>query len=338
MTNRISRRSVLRSSVAAALVSAVPVLSHAQELKYTPAVVGRPVPPRSAYGKRSTAAEVTAGMDLSGATALVTGCNSGLGLETMRVLALRGAHVIGAARTAEKAKTACDSVEGKTTPLVVELTDLPGIAAAADQVAAMDTPIDMLILNAGIMRLPELQLSNGVERQFAVNHVGHFLLTHHLLEHVIAAEAGRVVVVSSGAHRWAPEEGIQFDNLDGAQGYDPAEAYGQSKVANGLFSRELARRLADTSATSNSLHPGVIPTNLSRHLPERTYDMSNPMFKTIPQGTATQCYVATHPDLDRVTGYYFSDCNPAEPNHHMQDDAMAAKLWSVSEQLVADYL
>lgn len=338
MTNRISRRSVLRGSVAAALVSAVPVLSHAQDLKYTPAVVGRPVPPRSAFGKRSTAAEVTAGMDLSGATALVTGCNSGLGLETMRVLALRGAHVIGAARTAEKAKTACDSVEGKTTPLVVELTDLPGIVAAADQVAAMDTPIDMLILNAGIMRLPELQLSNGVERQFAVNHVGHFLLTHHLLEHVIAAEAGRVVVVSSGAHRWAPEEGIQFDNLDGAQGYDPAEAYGQSKVANGLFSRELARRLADTSATSNSLHPGVIPTNLSRHLPERTYDMSNPMFKTIPQGAATQCYVATHPDLDRVTGYYFSDCNPAEPDHHMQDDAMAAKLWSVSEQLVADYL
>lgn len=285
MKNGISRRGVLRGSVAAAVVSTVPVWSRAETLKYNVAVAGRPVPPPSAFDKRSTAEEVTAGMDLSGVTALVTGCNSGLGLETMRVLALRGAHVIGAARTAEKATTACDAVEGKTTPLVVELTDLPGIVDAADQVAAMDTPIDMLILNAGIMRLPELRLSNGVERQFAVNHLGHFLLTHHLLEQVVAAEAGRVVVVSSGAHRWAPEEGIQFDNLDGAQGYDPAEAYGQSKVANGLFSRELARRLADTSATSNSLHPGVIPTNLSRHLPERTYDMSNPMFKTIPQGT-----------------------------------------------------
>jgi len=338
MKNAISRRSVLRGSVAAALVSAVPVLSHGKDLNYKPAVAGRPVPPRSAFGKDSTAEEVTAGMDLAGATALVTGCNSGLGLETMRVLALRGAHVIGAARTAEKAATACDSVDGKTTPLVVELTDLPGIVSAADQVAAMDTPLDMLILNAGIMRLPELQLTNGVERQFAVNHLGHFLLAHHLLEQVVAAKAGRVVVVSSGAHRWAPEEGIQFANLDGAQGYDPAEAYGQSKVANGLFSRELARRLADTGATSNSLHPGVIPTNLSRHLPERTYDMSNPMFKTIPQGAATQCYVATHPDVDRVTGYYFSDCNPAEPNDHMQDDAMAARLWSVSEELVADYL
>lgn len=338
MTNRISRRSVLQTSVAAALVSAVPAWSHAADLNYKAAVAGRPVPPRSAFGKRSTAEEVTAGMDLTGRTALVTGCNSGLGLETMRVLALRGAHVIGAARTLEKAEAACDSVAGKTTPLAVELTDLPGIVAAADQVAALETPIDMLILNAGIMRLPELQLSNGVERQFAVNHLGHFLLTHHLLEHVIAAPAGRVVVVSSGAHRWASEEGIQFDNLDGARGYDPSEAYGQSKVANGLFSRELARRLAKTNATSNSLHPGVIPTNLSRHLPERTYDMSNPMFKTIPEGTATQCYVATHPELERVTGYYFSDCNPAEPNHHMQDDAMAAKLWSVSEELVADYL
>lgn len=202
----------------------------------------------------------------------------------------------------------------------------------------MDIPIDMLILNAGIMRLPELQLANGVERQFAVNHLGHFLLANRLLNQVIAAAAGRVVVVSSGAHRWAPDEGIQFDNLDGAEGYDPAQAYGQSKVANGLFSRELARRLAATNATSNSLHPGVIPTNLSRHLPDRTYDMNNPMYKTIPEGTATQCYVATHPDLDRVTGWYFSDCNPAEPSQHMQDDAMAAKLWAVSEELVADYL
>ena len=338
MKNYVSRRSVLQSGMAATLISAVPPMAFAEEFDYKPAVPGRQVPPKNSFDKTSTAEQVTAGMDLTGMTALVTGCNSGLGLETMRVLALRGAHVIGAARTAEKAEAACASVAGTTTPLVVELTDLPGIVAAANQVADMDIPIDMLILNAGIMRLPELQLSNGVERQFAVNHVGHFLLTRHLLDQVVAADAGRVVVLSSGAHRWAPEEGIQFDNLTGDKGYDPKEAYGQSKTANGLFSRELARRLADTNATSNSLHPGVIPTNLSRHLPERNYDMSNPMFKTIPQGSATQCYVATNSDLDGVTGYYFSDCNPAMPNDHMQDDEMAAKLWEVSEELVADYL
>ncbi len=333
----VSRRTVLQAGVATALASAVPSIVWADISDYKPAVPGTPVPPMSAFGKRSTAEEVTAGMDLAGKTALVTGCNSGLGLETMRVLTLRGAHVIGAARTLEKAEQACASVTGKTTPLAVELTDLPGIVTAAGKVADMGVALDMLILNAGIMQLPELQVVNGVERQFAVNHVGHFLLTMRLLDQVVAADAGRVVVVSSGAHRWAPQ-GIRFDNLDGSQDYDPREAYGVSKTANGLFSRELARRLAETSATSNSLHPGVIPTNLARHLPQRDYDMSNPMFKTIPEGTATQCYVATHPELAGVTGYYFDDCNPAMPNEHMQDDAMAAKLWAVSEELVADYL
>ena len=337
MMNPLTRRTILQAGVAAAVASAVPAISAAGISDYKPAVSGTPVPPSTQFGKRSTAEEVTAGMDLAGKTALVTGCNSGLGLETMRVLALRGAHVIGAARTLEKAEEACASVTGKTSPLAVELTDLPGIVAAADQVAAMDMPLDMLILNAGIMQLPELQLVHGVERQFAVNHIGHFLLTMRLLDQVVAADAGRVVVVSSGAHRWAPQ-GIRFDNLDGSQDYDPREAYGVSKTANGLFSRELARRLARTSATSNSLHPGVIPTTLSRHLPQRDYDMSNPFFKTIPEGAATQCYVATHPELAGVTGWYFDDCNPALPNEHMQDDAMAAKLWAFSEDLVADYL
>jgi NAD(P)-dependent dehydrogenase (short-subunit alcohol dehydrogenase family) len=338
MSKTISRRSVLQSGIAATLASALPPIAFADDLDYIPAVPGRPNSPTSDFVKTSTAEEVTAGMDLSGMTALVTGCNSGLGLETMRVLALRGAHVIGAARTLAKAENACASVDGKTTPLVVELTDWPGIVDAGNQVAEMGVPIDMLILNAGIMALPDLHQAHGIELQFAVNHLGHFLLENRLHDQVVAAKAGRVVVVSSGAHRWAPAEGIQFDNLSGDKGYDPRQAYGQSKVANGLFSRELARRLADTSATSNSLHPGVIPTNLSRYQPDREYDMSNPRFKTIPQGAATQCYVATSPILDGVTGYYFDNCNPAVPSEHMQDDQIAAKLWEVSAELVADYL
>ena len=338
MSKYVSRRSVLQSGIAASLISSLPSMAFAEELAYKPAVPGGPMPPKSAFGKRTTAEQATADMDLSGMTALVTGCNSGLGLETMRVLALRGAHVIGAARTLGKAEAACASVEGSTTPLVVELTDWPGIVDAGNEVADMDTPIDMLILNAGIMALPELHQAHGVELQFAVNHLGHFLLENRLHDQVVAAKAGRVVVVSSGAHRWAPDEGIQFDNLSGEKGYDPRQAYGQSKVANGLFSRELARRLADTNATSNSLHPGVIPTNLSRYQANREYDMSNPMFKTIPEGAATQCYLATSPDLAGVTGYYFDDCNPAVPSEQMQDDEMAARLWAVSEELVEDYL
>ena len=338
MRKCVSRRSVLQSGMAATLISSLPPVAFADELAYKPAVPGRPVPPKTPFDKTSTAEQVTASMNLTGMTALVTGCNSGLGLETMRVLALRGAHVIGAARTIDKAEVACASVAGETTPLVVELTDLPGIVAAANQVADMDIPIDMLILNAGIMAVPELHQANGVELQFAVNHLGHFLLENRLHDQVVAAKAGRVVVLSSGAHRWAPDEGIQFDNLSGDMGYDPRQAYGQSKTANGLFSRELARRLEDTSATSNSLHPGVIMTNLDRYMPPRDRDPNDPRFKSIPQGAATQCYVATSSDLDGVTGYYFSDCNPAMPNDNMQDDEMAARLWEVSEELVAEYL
>ena len=341
MSNRITRRTVLRSSIAATLLTAVPVFALVKDAVYKPAVPGRPVPGPTPYDEFSTAERVTSGMDLMGQTALVTGCNSGLGYETMRVLALRGAHVIGAARTMEKAAAACAGIDGQTTPLVVELTDLQGIVMAANHVAAMNVPVDMLILNAGIMAVPELRQSNGIEMQFAVNHLGHFLLANRLQDQVIAAQQGRVVVVSSAAHKWGPKEGIQFDNLSGEEDYDPFTAYGQSKVANGLFSREFARRLADTNATSNSLHPGVIKTNLGRFLPPEDESDDEPRrfrYKTIPEGTATTCYVATSPDLDRVTGYYFSDCNPAVPNAHMQNDELAARLWEVSAELTADYL
>ena len=342
MQNPISRRTLLQASMAAALVLPVPRLLLADVTAYIPAVVGRPIPPDSRFGATSTAEDVTAGLDLSGITALVTGCNSGLGLETMRVLAMHGAHVIGAARTQEKAEAACASVDGRTTPLVLELTDFPGIVNASNDVRAMGQSLDMLILNAGIMALPELEQVYGLEKQFVVNHLGHFILANRLRELVVDAPQGRVVVVSSSAHKWGPSEGIAFDNLSGEAGYDPFEAYGQSKLANGLFSRELARRLANTNATSNSLHPGVIKTNLSRYLPEREEsDNDDPpsfTFKSIPEGAATSCYVATSSDLDRVTGYYFSNCNPSRPNEHMQNDAMAARLWRVSEKLVAEYL
>lgn len=327
--------------MAATLLSAVPAFALAEDAIYKPAVPGRAVPGASPFDEFSTAEQVTVGMDLAGQTALVTGCNSGLGYETMRVLALRGAHVIGAARTMEKAAAACAGIDGQTTPLVVELTDFPGIVAAANQVAEMGAPVDMLILNAGIMAVPELRQSNGIELQFAVNHLGHFLLANRLQDQVVAAQQGRVVVVSSAAHKWGPKEGIQFDNLSGADDYDPFRAYGQSKVANGLFSREFARRLADTNATSNSLHPGVIKTNLGRFLPPEDESDDEPRrfrYKSIPEGTATTCYVATSPDLAAVTGYYFYDCNPAVPNEHMQNDTLAAKLWEVSADLTADYL
>lgn len=299
-------------------------------------------PPRSSFNRRSTAEEVTAGIDLTAKTALVTGCNSGLGLETMRVLAMRGAHVIGAARTKEKAAEACASVQGKTTPVGCELSDFASVAACADEVSALDTPIDMLICNAGIMALPKLEQKYGLELQFVTNHLGHFILVNRLLPKVLDADAGRIVMLSSSAHFQPPKSGIEFDNLSGEEGYSGWRAYGQSKLANALFALDLSERLKDGPATANALHPGVIATNLGRHM-GGLFAIAiglalRPAMRTIPQGAATQCYVATNPALAGVSGLYFQDCNPKTPSAFARDKELARKLTVVSEGLVAKHL
>jgi len=293
--------------------------------------------PRSNFAPDVTAEEVTEGLDLTGKTVVVTGCNSGIGFETMRVLALRGAHVIGTARTAEKGEAACNQVVGRATPTVLELTDFDSIVACSNQINSMGMPIDMLICNAGVL-LTELRQARGMEMQFVVNHLGHFIFTNNLLDRVVAADQGRVVVVGSMAHRQVPEGGIQFDNLSG-EGWQQ-RAYGHSKLANGLFSLELASRLSGTNATSNSLHPGVVATNIMRNLDFTPGGGGggNFQFETPEQGAANSCYVASYPTLTEVTGQYFVDCNPAEQSEYQTDRAMAARLWEVSEELTRDYL
>lgn len=301
---------------------------------------GVPVGP---FGFESTAEEVTRGIDLAGKTALITGSNSGIGFEAARVLALRGAQVLCAARTLDKAEAACASIGMNTMPVAFDLADFDSIVTASASLRALGMPLDMLICNAGIMELPELQLVNGVERQFAVNHLGHFILVNQLLEQVLASSQGRIVVVSSGqATRNAPPEGIQFDNLDGARGYDPAQAYGQSKLANVLFTLQLSTQIADSTSTANALRPGVIPTNLGRHMPAwkpLVLKTIGKLFtKTIPQGAATTCYVATAPALAETSGYFFEDCNPIIGGGHTEDREMAARLWEVSENLTRPWL
>ena len=288
--------------------------------------------PRSAFTRASTAEQVTAGLNLTGKTAVVTGCNSGIGLETMRVLALRGAHVIGTARTLDKGKEACNKVNGKATPVVLELTDFASVVACANAIRAMNLNIDMLILNAGIT-LADWQQVNGIEKQFVVHHLGHFILTQRLLDRVTAAQQGRVVVVGSGNHRDAPEGGIQFGDLSGRGWYK--RGYAHSKLANGLFSLELSHRLAHTRATSNCLSPGPVDTNIRRDLPASATPRN---LKSPAQGAATVCYVAAHPNLKQVSGEYFSDCNPAPQSAHQTDRAMAAKLWQVSTELTRNHL
>lgn len=290
------------------------------------------------FGYGSTAELVTEGISLVGKTILVTGCNSGLGREAMRVLALRGAHVIGTARTEAKAAEACRTISGKATGFACELADPHSVRACVDSVKKLGVRLDAIIANAGVMALPALQTAFGYELQFFSNHVGHFILVTGLLDTL--SDDGRVVMLSSDAHQRAPKEGIQFDNLDGSKGYTPWAAYGQSKMANLLFAKELSRRLASTGKTANACHPGVINTNLFRHL--------NPVlratlgtiaerlvFKTIPQGTATACYLAVHPAAAKITGAYFSDCNMAQCRVDVDDPALAKKLWERTEQIAA---
>lgn len=286
------------------------------------------------FGFDSTAEQVTEGIDLSGRTYLVTGCNSGLGYETCRVLALRGAKILGAARTREKAEAALEQLGIDGVPVACELSELDSVRSAVEQVRGR-APLDGIVANAGIMALPELKQKNGIELQFWTNHVGHFTLVTGLVDRL--TDAGRVVILSSGAHRMAPEAGIELDNLSGERDYHPWKAYGQSKLANLLFSDALARRL-EGNRTSNALHPGVIDTNLGRYVANREamYERLKNVLKTTEQGAATQCYVATHPELAGVTGKYFSDSAVAPTQHaHAHDDALAEALWERTEALIA---
>ena len=330
----LGRRSFLQSAVLAALATGIP-RSWADSPCSGPQQSPDQDLPIGPFGAASTAEEVTRGLNLGGMNVVVTGCNSGLGYETMRVLASRGAHVIGTARTKEKGERACRSIEGHATPVVLELSDFESVRDCARTIREMDTPIDVLMCNAAIMALPELSLVGGLERQFVVNHLGHFILVNELVDSVKRSEQGRVVMVSSCAHHFAPKVGIDFDNLDGSRSYAGWTAYGRSKLANGLFAAELARRLENTNITANSLHPGVIKTNLGRHLERdgEESDDSDIYDKTIAQGTATQCFVATNQALANVSGHYFADCNPATANSLMYDEALASKLWSVSGEL-----
>lgn len=304
---------------------------------------------KSKFGKQNTAEEVTQESDLNGKNVLITGVNSGLGQETMRVLESRGAHIIGTARTMDKASAAADANGGNITPLACELSDFDSVKQCANAVRALDIPIDVLICNAGIMALPKLELANGFEQQFNTNHLGHFILVHNLLQQVKQADQGRIVMLSSLAHKMAPAAGINFDNLDGSNGYNGWKFYGQSKLANLLTAVALSKLLEGSNATANAIHPGVIKTNLSRNMTGiQGLIMNNPVSsllvklamggKTIEQGAATQCYVATAPELAGISGKYFSDNNEERPSRLAQNEALASNLWDYSCEVLADYI
>ncbi|XP_077241930.1 short-chain dehydrogenase TIC 32, chloroplastic-like [Tasmannia lanceolata] len=304
----------------------------------------------SGFSANSTAEQVTEGIDGTGLTAIVTGASNGIGTETARVLALRGVHVIMAVRNVTAGNNVKETIvkEISTAKLDVMQLDLSSKASVrkfASEYKSKDLPLNILINNAGIMATPYKLSEDGIEMQFATNHIGHFLLTHLLLDtmkttvHNSKIE-GRIVNVSSDGHGFANRSGIPFDleKLNDKSKYSGLVAYGRSKLANILHANELAKRLKeeDVDITANSLHPGSITTNLLRHhgIVYGLLTVFNKFFKTVPQGAATQCYVALNPQVKGVSGKYFRDSNIAKPQTQATDMELASKLWEFSMSLI----
>ena len=268
------------------------------------------------FGFDSTAAEVVAGVDLSGRRAIVTGASSGIGIETARALAGAGADVTLAVRNTEAGDRTAADITATTGNRAIHVSrlDLADQGSVAAFVANWSGPLHILVNNAGVL-LTERQLTpEGVELQFATNHLGHFALALGLHDSLAAAAGARVVSLSSEAHLRAP---LVFDDLNFAsRPYDPMLAYGQSKTANVLFAVEAARRWASDGITANAVHPGaVIETNLARNLdPDilaAAIETAGYEYKTREQGAATSVLVAASPLLEGISGRYFADCNEA---------------------------
>lgn len=278
--------------------------------------------------KNATAEKIAESFDLSGKSFLVTGCNSGTGFETMRVLSLRGAKVYGTARTKEKGEVACQKIQGNAIPIVCELSEPKSIK---ETINSIKEPLHGIIANAGVMAIQEKTTKHGIESHMLINHIVHFILVNGLLDRL--SEEGRIVVYSSAAHSYVRGKNVNFDDLSWSRPYSPWSAYGYSKQANILFTKELAKKLK-VGQTANSLHPGIVATNLWRHVPE---DAGKYKLKTVEQGASTGIYLAVHPEVKNISGEYFSNCKVSAPSKFAQDSELAAQLWQKSEQFAGKY-
>lgn len=281
---------------------------------------------------------------LDGKTVIITGSNTGIGKENARDLAKRGARVIMACRSLDKAEAAKKEIVDETgnKNVVAKYLDLASLKSVRDFAADInrnEPRLDVLINNAGVMAVAKLtRTQDGFETQMGVNHLGHFLLTNLLLDLLKKSAPSRVVVVSSLAHWFSTRTGFNFENMNGEIFYDAFDAYGQSKLANILFTRELARRLKGTGVTANSLHPGAVATELGRHLPNWVQAIVSPIYpyftKSCEQGAQTNIHLAVSEEMEGVSGLYFADCKERTPAATAQDDKAAKKLWEVSARLV----
>ncbi|XP_054425402.1 retinol dehydrogenase 14 [Pteronotus mesoamericanus] len=288
---------------------------------------------------------------MHGKTVLITGANSGLGRATAAELLRLGARVIMGCRDRARAEEAAGALRrdlrlaggpdaGGVGELVVrelDLASLRSVRAFCQEMLQEEPRLDVLINNAGIFQCPYMKTEDGFEMQFGVNHLGHFLLTNLLLGLLKSSAPSRIVVVSSKLYKYGD---INFEDLNSEQSYNKSFCYSRSKLANILFTRELARRLEGTNVTVNALHPGIVRTNLGRHIhiPLLVKPLFNLLswafFKTPVEGAQTSIYLASSPEVEGVSGKYFGDCKEEELLPKAMDETVARKLWDISEVMV----
>lgn len=305
-------------------------------------------PINSGFGFHSTADDVARDLHLSGKIVVITGGHSGIGLETTRVLSEKGATVIVGARDMDKANHALSQLKNVLI-LPLDLSQPTSIDRFCQKILSENPKIDILINNAGIMATPETKDERGYEIQFATNHLGHFQLTARLSYALKAKDGGRVVTLTSAAHRFSP---VNFEDINfTAQPYEKWKAYGQSKTANSLFAVELDRRMKDLGVRSFAVHPGrIAATDLKRHMDESeitaSANVSPALIKTVAQGAATTVWAATSPQLANMGGVYCADCeisplvtdvtqHPAGVLQYAVDSELAKTLWELSEKMTA---
>ncbi len=274
-------------------------------------------------------------------TMIITGASSGIGLEAAVGLARGGAHVVMACRNPDKGAAARDDVATRSGSTRVELMalDLASFASIrgfAKEATDRFDRIDVLLNNAGAVSRTRIETADGFEQTFGVNHLGHFLLTSLLRDRIVATPGARIVVVASDAHRFPPG-GLDFDDLQSSRHYFSFTAYGRSKLANMLFTRELARRLDGSGATANCLHPGFVASNFGRDDPlgRIIMPLGRPFAVSPEKGARTSIFLASDAAVDGVTGQYWYRCAPHKASAKARDDATARRLWDVSEELIA---
>jgi retinol dehydrogenase-14 len=280
------------------------------------------------------------GRPMAGRTVLITGGSAGIGKATALGLASMGAHVAVTGRDRDRADAAAAEIRatggGRVDVFVADLSSQAEVRRLADQVLHVLTRIDVLVNNVGGYWNTRHVTADGLERTFALNHLAPFLLTTLLLDQLKHSAPARVVTVSSNAHTMGR---IDFDDLQGERSYSGARAYNQSKLANVLFTNELARRMPAASITANALHPGVVSTSFGADDPAAVRRLLvpflRPFMKTPAQGAATSIHVSSAPALAQVTGRFFAQSRPTKSSERSYDRAVATRLWQVSADLAA---